>query len=336
MAIASEASAFQANQPTLYRNWYEKLPYTALDQALPPGEENLFLVEELAEHVPDRLAILSDIATTNTNANVWLRIQGPANTVTQYTAAWPGGLQPVFTAPGDGVRSTSKLGLQWVNNTTAALTSPYQANYAVAVKQLTTADRLVRGLPVPPGSEDADLVTLYQLTQTTVRPMSLTEMLDRIWRRAIVSEEVWTTVTTVGTEVLNPPRISAPAGTVLVLHRIAAAVPSGSVGNLVQLTLDRDGQQGLVTMLLDNAPGLNQPWDVWVTAAKSWQPHLVAATATNNVTVRIEYYRVRLTALLDIIVGNTDIHALRAKPNKTLAEQQVVAQYNQIRAGVVL
>lgn len=325
MALASQASLFDHNQMSTYRYWYELLPYTAFDPALPPGQEQIFSVQNVLQDTShQQYAILSHLAATQT-AGVALQVQGPKTLRSEALAAFPANLGSTLGGVDDGERSTGLLGLTLFNNTGAALPSATQINYAGALKQLTVADKIIRGMTLTPAEKT--LQAKYQMHGQGLRPNSIRNMLDRAWRSQILDEDFQTAVLDVGATSIPIGPFQPNPNEILVLHTIAAQMPSGSVGNLVQLTVRRDNQQNHLTMLLDNAAGLGQPFPIWMTAIQTLGFAVKAETATNNVAIRLGWYRVRLSLVLRIMLGLVSQDELPT---------QEADLWNQIRAGVLV
>ena len=307
MSLATQATRFDHAQIAQYRYWYERLPYTAYDPGLAPNATEIVTIQDLAADTQgQQLAVLGQVASTPVS-NVSLQAQADALNRTWPTVGWPASLAPVAARPDDGLRATQQLLLSAANATGAALTSPFQVNFSGALKPLSTADRLLRGLPL--SARDHELAAKFQLRPGEgLRPLSLAEALDHAFRRAILSEDWQTYTLTAGTAAAALPAITVRAGggEIAVLHSVAASIPSASVGNLVQLTLGRDTQTTHDTLLLDNAAGLGTPWTCWSTALQRWQPSVQAVTATDNVVIRLGWYRVRFTTLLMGLFGLID------------------------------
>lgn len=301
MGGLAPATQFIHSQIQEYRYWYERLPYTALDMALPTGEEDIIRSTNLATATNrTQMAWVSDLATTPT-ANVAIRTVLDGDRATLPTVLWPTGLIPIETESHRAYRAFDTLHLSWFNNNAAALTSPVQFNYYGAMKTLTTADKLLYGLTDRLTPEDRQYIKKFAMTDN-LRPLTLHEGLDHVFRRAILQNvEVGATVNAVATPVTwtFTPR----SGELLVWHTLAASIPSGSVGNFITLQVDRDTQEDHLSLLLDNTPGLQQPWHPWMVAVQQIQFAVSATTATSGVVVRFGYYRVKKTRLIQILLG---------------------------------
>ena len=322
MALYPGVNQFTHDVLQTYRYWYEQRPFTAWDPSLAPGEETIFEIQNLAGDVGPQMAVMSHLATVPTTG-VTLRVDGPANARSEVTTAFPPNLVPVMAGREEGERSTSKLALKWLNNTGAAVTNA-QVNYAAALKQLTTADKVMRGLPLD--ATDQALQKKFQIYNQGLRPLSLEEMQDRIWRRTILDEDFLTATVTAGPTPVYIPQYTVPKGTVVVLHSLAASIPSGSVGNTITLTIARDTQQHVVEVLLDNAAGLQTIWPLWIAATQSFQVVYQAQTTTDNVSFRLGWYRVKITGLLSVVLGQSDPREL------TGVEKDL---WEKLRAGVI-
>lgn len=322
MSLDTHVPQFVHNQIQTYRYWYELQPFTAYDPELSTGEETIFAIRNIPADVGSHLAIMSHVAASQTE-HVYLRMDGPVAVQSQYTKAFPSGLMPIMNGANDGLRSNTHLALKW-NNNTGATVKPAQVNYAGALKRITTADKVLRGLPLD--STDKTLQKKYQIHNQGLRPITINEMLDRVWRRSIITEHVWSWTGTVGTSPTDVPVFTVPSGRVFVLHSLAGSMPSGSVGNMVMVSLDRDTQKNHVEVFVDNAPGLHQPFPMWVTARDSFQIAYQAQTSTDNVALRLAWYEVDITGLLSVVLGQTNPADLKGEEREL---------YDRLRAGVV-
>lgn len=327
MSLAVQATRFTHSQIQQYRNWYERIPYTALDAALAPLGTDLFTVDSVAQSTGgQQVALLSDLAATRT-ANVSLVLIQARGETRFETQALNAGLNPAIansTETGDVLPSTGTLSLAWMNNTGSALSTLQQMNYSVAVKTLTTYEKIQAGQQNQAGWTTLDDQLWAKFAKQAVRPMTLAEALTRGW---VIEESGWTTqVVSAGTGITPIGPYQPQAGSVLVLHTLAAGIPSGSVGNLIQLSVIRDNENPLWTLLLDNTAGLSVPWHPWVTAQTQLGFQLTASTATNPVILRIGWYRVRLTKTLQALMGLTEATRLTGTAQRL---------YDQIAAGVI-
>lgn len=324
MALAP-SSIFDHDQMNTYRYWYEKLPYTALDQALPVGPEQLVNIQDVfTDTGGSQYAILSSLAATP-QPGVSLQVQGPKTLRSEALAAFPPNLVPVMAGIEDGERSTGLLGLTLMNNSGAALTTPTQVNYCGALKQVTVADKIIRGIPLSSG--DQALQKKYQMHGQGLRPNALRHMIDRAFMSQVIDEDVQTAVLNVGNTLIPIGPFQPNPNEILVLHSVAAALPQGSVGNLVSLIVRRDNQLNHLTILLDNAAGLGQPFPFWLTATQTLGFAVTAATATDGVVIRLNWYRLRLSLVLRIMLG------LISQDELPHAEADL---WNQVKAGVLI
>jgi hypothetical protein len=324
MSVSTVSTQFSHSQIGLYRNWYERIPYTALDTALANLGTDLVNVASVAQSTGgQKIALLSDLAATQT-AQVSLVLNQPAGETRYWTQALNPGLLPAIGEDRASLSATGTLGLQWMNETGSALTTTQQANYVIAVKSLTTWEKVQRGLIHQQGWTPLD-DTLWALFQhQSVRPMTLREALRLGWT---IQESGWTTqVVNVGTGLTPIGPYQPSADFVYVLHTLAASIPSGSVGNLIQLQVIRDNEDPLWTLLLDNTAGLQYPWHPWVTAQNQLGFRVTATTATNGVVLRLGWYKVRKTRVLQALMGDLD-YARLSGASQTL--------YAQIAAGVI-
>lgn len=304
MAWLTQVPQFTHQQINLFRYGYEKVPYTAYDPALSQSGEILLNNENVAADTGGTaLAVVSDWASTPV-ASVRLAIQNPRRTTTWHTVAFPAALQPIQTGTEQGTRSTGLLRVTVENNTGSALGSAFQVNYAGALVQLSVADKVLRGIPLT--EAEKALAQKYGLGKSGSRPLTFAEMRQHVFERAILDERIVTQDLTITAGSPGPtlgPFTPDTPNELLVLHEIATSLPSGSVGNEVVLSLDRDNQKGRAAWLLDNSPGLAVPWDCWIAAQSHIDLTTSTATTTDSVIVRLAFYRIRKTTLVQAFTG---------------------------------
>lgn len=333
MALLSGPTIFNREQMNRARYYYERQPITALDPALAVLQTTLVDESNLANDVPDKLIVISRIAATQT-AGVNVVLQGPHVSRQEPSAGFPPNLQPLMAGANDGERSGSILKLAWNNLTGATATTPQQMVFHGAVKQLTVADKVLRGLALT--SHEQALASQFNLGSPTdtyppgLRPFSLAEMLEQVWGRYIVDTDFVTYVyPSVGTspQIFTTAEPNKPGEEILVWSVLSGGLAEASdIGKGVQLTLRRDDQSNLNTVLLDNASPVF-PMRPWITARNTLQWSIVAEQATTGaVAVRVGWYRIRLTNVLRVILG-------LATPDELATTDAQL--YQQIEAGVV-
>lgn len=334
MALLSGPTSFNREQMARARYYYERLPYTALDPALAVLETPLVNESNIAEDVgADKLAIISRIGVTQT-AGINLVMAGDKISRQESTTAFPPNFEPLMSTDNDGERSQGILKLAWNNVSGATATATQQVTFHGTVKQLTVAEKILRGYSLT--AAEQTLAAQFHLGDPSdpfppgTRPFSQQEMLEQIWGRYILDEDfVAYAYPSVGTVPVPfaEARPNRPGEEVLVWHTLAGGLADAAdVGKGVQLTLKRDMQINLNTVLLDNASPI-YPMRPWVTALNTLQWSLSAQQATTGaVVIRVHWYRVRLTNVLRVILGLAPVSDLQST-DKHL--------YDQIRAGVV-
>lgn len=326
MSLVVGASVFDATQLERYRPPYERMVYTAMDPALANLLTPIFSIQDVAVPQPSAVAILSGLGVTQT-PGVNLLMAGNTNTTTQPTAGFPPALGLTETDEDSGLRSGGNLALTWQNTTGSALTSLQQVTYLGAVKQLTVADRILRGLPLAPAQQE--LAARYGLQAADgrlagARVQTIAALLRQIYRQAIIEELIQTVyIPTVQAgqqpqlQITAQPRVVGEE--VLVWHSLAAAVPSGSVGNGVVLTVYRDNQKPIQTLFLDNL-SLTTSVRPWLPAQQLLQWFVSANTTTADVAFRVRWFRCRMTRTLQIALGLVP-SADFSKADQALADQ---------------
>ena len=313
-------SVFDGAQAQLTKYFYERLPYTFFSPSLPLGKTTIFTASDLSASTQGKkMGITAGLATTQA-ALVSLVAESASNPEVTATAGYPPLLGQTDNGPDDGIRSTGALGL-YVTNSSGAAVANFQTNYTVAVKQLTVADKILRGLSRSP--REAELEHKFQIANQGLYPISISRMLENLWLSRITSKRPYAyqgPATVASTTLTNLVPLS---GEILVVTSIAmGGVP---VGNQVSLTIQRDTDLNYVSILGDNL-SLDKPMSVWIPATKSLSFALSAVTTTAAVEVRFEVARIRTSFILEVMFGNVDHHTLSGVD---------LNLYEQVMAGVI-
>lgn len=303
------------------RYWYEKIPYTFNGNFISGQNAPMFQVNNVGSASQNsKIAILSDLATDRV-ANFSLVVNLAGTSRIMATDAFPANLSPVLTRVGSGFRSSGFMNMT-VQNNTGAVVAGYQTNYACAVKQLTTAEKILHNLPLT--SRDKLLSSKYDLGSRGLRPISLETSLERAFWSQVIDEQVYafeqTAVAGLSTPVINE---QTQHGEVLIITSIGL---SATAGNGVNLNIDRDQNYGHVSILADNM-SINDRFDVWIPVNERFSATLSATTTTPNVQVLLTVLRVRRTLLVDILFGQV---------NPAMLTGRDAQMYEEIEAGVLL
>lgn len=326
MSISTLASTFDHENLAAFRYWYERQPFTAYDPGMGQGPEEILSIEDVLEATDNQqMALVSGIATTRTQ-DVDLRIVVGQDSQSNPTLGYAPGLRSNDEQWDDGMRAPNNIAVSWFNNTGATLTTAQQLTFLGAVKTLTTADKILLGLHTTLTEEDQHYITKFNIHAQGLRPLSLAETLERVFRRSIVQEVTRTYNVTVGTTPQYFGPFEPPASDeILVVRSVAADVQSADVGNYIQWTWVRDNQRKHFTFLLDNHPGLNYPWPIWMSAKQKFGFNIKAVTApAHSVPIRIRYWRVKFTTVIQALFG--------VLAPTTKQEQHIV---DQVKAGVI-
>lgn len=301
--------------------WYEKVPYTFNGNFILGQNAPIFQVNNVATASKNsKIAIVSDLAP-NHLANFLVVINTMGTSRQMATDAFPGNLAPVLTRVGSGFRSTGFLSLGVQNNTGAAVNN-YAINYACAVKTLTTADKILRGLPLT--ARDMFLQTKFQLSNNGLRPLDLDETLKRAFWSQVIDEQVFAYEVDATAGQQTPVDNQQPqSGEILIITSIGV---SATAGNGVTLNIDRDQEIGYVSVLADNMSIVNRS-DAWIPLTERFRSYLTATTTTNNVEVMITALRVRRSMLIDIMFGMV---------NATTLTGANLEMFDQVEAGVLV
>lgn len=313
-------NVFDGAQAQLTKYFYERLPYTFYTPSLPVGKTTLFTASDLSASTEGKkMGITAGIATTQA-ALVSIVAESAANPEVTATSAYPPLLGPSDNGPDDGVRSTGALGLYVTNGSGAAIAN-YQANYTVAVKQLTVADKILRGIALTP--QENDLANRFQLGNQGIYPISISRSLENVWKSRMISKKPYGYQFPASQAPLPLTNLVPLTGEILVVTSIAmGGVP---IGNQVSLTIQRDTDSNYVSILGDNL-SLDNPMSVWIPATKSLSFALSAVTTTAAVEVRFEVARIRTSFILETMFGKIDRHTLSGVD---------LHLYEQVIAGVI-
>lgn len=142
------ANSFSAQQIALAQYHDELVTYTWGPQSLPAGITTVFAVEGWNDQeYPEIICVLERLAATQ-NAAVQLRwtYDGTQSDQAQgWTDAFPSGMRWLRR----NVPAVQRLSLA-INNTTGAAVAGYQLNYAVRVRHMNVAEKLLRGYQPSP------------------------------------------------------------------------------------------------------------------------------------------------------------------------------------------
>lgn len=306
------------------RFWLERLPYTALDTALPVNTEEIFSVVNLKKDTGNgkQMALITGVTATPT-ANVSLELATDRDSASWPTAVFTADV-PIAADDNRAFRALNKMSLKWVNNTGATLTTPMQTNYYGTMKTLTTADKLLYGV-TDLTAQDKQLIAEFGLTDN-LYPRPLHVGLDNIFRHAIV-QNVEEMVSVNVTATPSTWTILVPSDQIYIWHTLGAEIPAGSVGHYLNWTVTRDDQVNRAAFYLDNTLGLANPWKPWMVATEQISFGLSAVTATNNVLVRWGYYKVKKTRIIQALLG-----LIPAEDLSTLETKW----YHQLLAGILI
>lgn len=327
MSISLLADQFDHDVIPSFLYWYERQPFTAFDPDMSSGSEEVFSISNmLAATNNTQMAFVSGLAVTRTPGVSLKFVVGP-DSQTNPTRGYPPALRSSDASWDDGTRVTQNMSLDWANNTGSGLTTAQQLTYFGGVKTLTTADKVLYGLTQALTAEDRHYIKKFNINQQGLRPLSLAESLERVFRRSIIEEITRTYDLTVGTTAQYIGPFAPPPGEILVVRSVAADVESSDVGSLIQWSWLRDNQRKHLAFLLDNHPGLSYPWPIWMVATQRVGFNIKASTApSHTVPIRIRYWRVKYTTVIQGLLGVLNTGKISTQDQHIL---------EQIRAGVI-
>ena len=312
---------FSANQIDRAVNWYERVPYTFLSTTgIPLTGQTVFSIPNIQQKAKNKMAILNKIGVTQTSG-IQLLIQAMSNRRVEYTTAYPSTLTPILTELSEGFRSTGNLSLEINNNSGAATTATFQLNYSVAIKSLTTAERILYGLPL--SSTDQTYQHDFRFSNQGIRPWSLSRSLEYAFLGQILTQHV----EAVNVNVSSAPLIVynlQPNGPdrILLVRKIAS---QATTGNFVSIVLSRDTDVDYVSILADNMT-IGNPFDVWIPVRSHLNVLMYSQTAETGVPFRIEVLELRKTTLIRALLGELD---------PTELNKDDLHLYQQAMAGVI-
>ncbi len=299
---------------------FEKLPYTSLTAQVPTGESLVFSVNQIDSHTNhQKLAILSDLAVTQASG-LRLAVAHQSDNQQFSTAAFPGGLAPLLTHPDAGFRSTQALGLSLQNNNAATLDN-VQVNYAVAVRRMTVAEKLLRGVPLT--HEESDLAAKYLQGGIGVHPHALSQTLERVFLGRVVDERLVSLTSDVSSTPTTVLSLSPASSEILIVRSVASNAP---VGNLVTVSITADDREGYCQVLADNM-SLEQPFSSWIVASNNLYVQLSSVTSTNSVPLQMSILRVRVSLLIQALLGLV---------NRLELSGRDLEVYDKVRAGAMV
>lgn len=303
--------------------WWELLPYTYLATSLGTGNNQVFNVSSIrAASQNGKAVFLGNIAATQ-SANVNLTIQRGNQTRQIPTQTLPPNLGVILPQSDDGesIKSVDALGINVQNNSGAAV-SNYQVNYTAGTKTLTVLEKKMLGVPLTAGEQA--LVKQEKLDARYMQPIPINESI----KRAFLGRVTWaeplgyqTSTTATSTTIDNKVPTN---GEILVVVGIAA---STTLGDQVQINLDRDGEDAYVSIYADNM-SLNE-YPMWMPVTEHLTIRAQSATNTTNATVqlRLKLLHIQRTELIDMLLGLLPVGAMSAS-------QQLY--YEKIQAGVIV
>lgn len=288
-------------------NFYEKLPYTALYTTLQQANSVVTQISDVFKASNNQgMAIVSDLAATQ-EESVDILLYQESNSRQISSEAMPPSLAPIMNKSMDsGMRATKKIGVTVANNT-GATPSNYQVNFMGSVKRLTVADKVLRGLPL--SSYEQGLAKKFQIGNQGTQPPSLTRSMQRAFYGQILDEYAYGWRESANASVLPITNEVPDAGEILVITSLAASAP---VGNQVTLTLERDNDNGYVSILADNM-SLSQPFDVWIPVQRHYTLSLSSIVSTASVPIRMTVLRIKLSTILQAMFGLLDVSELKGE-----------------------
>lgn len=300
---------FSTSQISTAKFWYEKIPYTLLVSSLPTATTNVFSVTSVQQAAGNMwYARMCDVAATQNNL-VQLTLSNTTDSSQIATSGLPGNLLPAMQGEDDGIFAVNSLSANVYNNTGSTV-SNFQLNYAVAMRRATTAEKILRGIPLT--AQDLAYQKEFNLPARGLRPLPVSTMLKRAFLGQVKSTKIQSVVNTApaSTPIINEV---AREGEILVLKRLSSSVVT--VGNQVSITVSRDQDTNYVSVLADNIGGVGV--DMWLPALQTLNINLSAVTQTTNVTVYAEFLRIHRSPLIDMLFGRVDPSTLAPSDKAT-------------------
>ncbi len=322
---------FGTNQAQGAKYHYERLVYTLGSTALATGKTPVFTAQQwnrMGSTYPEWQARLEWFEVTQ-NADVTLQwTADPQNT--------RGVQNPGFTYAARNGEQRQRLLIEGVqqldlnlNNTSGSAIDSFQLNYAVGMRHLLAADKLMRqqaglsGYSLTKNEEDAAVQLgfgvqtpsgfawtdkgIEGLVNKGTLPLGIDRMMDAIYKNRILSEstELWYPQSSTADNpfaTYNANLSGLAKGTFPVLTGIAIENAPN-----VNVAVDRDGQLGYMNV---NGPAYvqadDQMWDCWIPALNYLTFHVINNTgnsAAANVGIRLRIATVAMSEVLAILYG---------------------------------
>ena len=322
---------FGTNQAQDAKYHYERLVYTYGSTTLATGKSPVFTAQQWnrgGSVYPEWQARLEWFETTQ-NADVFLQwtadpqntrgVQNPGNTYAARSGEQRQRMQ---------IEGVQQLDLN-LNNTSTAAIDTFQLNYAVGMRHLLAADKLMRqqaglsGYSLTKQEEDAAIQLdfgvmtangfawtakgIEGLVNKGTLPLGMDRLMEAIYKNRIlsVSEEMWYPQSSTADNpfaTYNANLSGLAKGTFPVLTGIAIENSPN-----VNVTVDRDGQLGYMQV---NGAAYVQAndamWDCWVPAMNYLTFHVTNNTGnstTANVGVRLRIATLSMSEVLAILYG---------------------------------
>lgn len=311
---------FSVSQAKISKHWYEKIPYTFLGNVPIGRPTSIFSVSDISHATNStKMSFLSQLAATQ-KPGVQLQLGHDTGIQSLDTGGFPANLQPLYAEENEGMRSVKRVSLAIQNNTGATVDN-FQTNYTVAMKNLTTADKVLRGIALT--SQDVQLQSKFQIRDQGIRPLAIETSLARSFWGHVLDEVLLTYSLPTQTFEITVDNVNATGGEYLILNSIAASAP---IGNQVVLNISRDDDTNYGQVLADNMT-LESPLHVWVPAVRSLTITMSAQVQMNSVPIRISYLRVKPSQLIEAMFGHVHESELSG---------EALTLYQQAMAGVLV
>lgn len=340
--------ATQLDQQTIEsqrRYWYSRIPYTSTDSIAAGSTKTFFSLRDwnTSEELTTQVGVRTVGATQD--PNVQFQVTADARPVQWYADSQRPALRPVDV----GAYATGNLSLQATNQGTAATVNS-QTLYTADIWQLPIAERVMRNLPLPDDLKALATSTGVGLDPSAMQgtlPIPIGTVIERTYQNRRIAPDLafgGKAPTPTTSDQVFYPLVRQSPNEMFVVRSIGAQAPSAQDYG-VRIRIDQDSQSQIVD-LDASLLSLDHPTDMFLPALRSLNFHIICtvADAPGPVPVRLEVWRVSLSAILRVRLGLQSLSQLIASMGGSTArgrtpEQRTLAEaagalYTRIIAGV--
>lgn len=327
------------------RYWYSRIPFTSTD-SIAAGNTRTFTTLQ-GWNTSEDLATQVGIRTVGATQDPNVQYQATADST---PSQWYADSQRPGLAPIDvGAYATQNLSLAFTNQGSGATVNT-QTIYTADIWQLPVANRIMRNLPLPEDLKALAASVGLDLDPNAMQgtfPLPIGTVIERTYANRRIGPDIAfggkAPTPTKSDQIFMTLTRSSP-NEMFVVRAIGARAPDGPDYG-VRIRVDQDNNNQLVD-LDASLLSLDHPTDLFLPATRRLNFHIICtqADAPGPVPVRVEVWRVSLSAILRVRMGLQSlsqlIAAMGGRTGKgSTSEQQTLARaagalYTRILAGV--